>query len=57
VEFSGVEFNKLSDREKQHSDTILNLINERYLKAQPDETVENVQNEYPIRGLGKRSKE
>jgi magnesium transporter len=30
----------------KQQDTVLNLITERYLKAQPDETVETVQNEY-----------
>ncbi len=31
---------------KKRQDTVLNLITERYLKAQPDEAVETVQNEY-----------
>jgi magnesium transporter len=38
---------------QKRQDTILNLITERYLKAQPDETVETVQNEYPKRAKGK----
>ena len=38
---------------KKRQDTILNLITERYLKAQPDETVQTVQDEYPKRAKGK----
>ena len=37
---------KITSILKQRQDTILNLITERYLKAQPDETVETVQNAY-----------
>lgn len=37
----------------KRQDTVLNLITERYLKAQPDETVEIVQNDYPMRAKGK----
>jgi magnesium transporter len=32
---------------EQRQDTILNLITEKYIKAQPDEKVETIQNEYP----------
>jgi Mg/Co/Ni transporter MgtE len=38
---------------KKRQDTILNLVTERYLKAQPDETVQTVQDEYPKRAKGK----
>jgi len=38
---------------EKRQDTILNLTTEKYLKAQPDETVETVQDEYPRRAKGK----
>ena len=38
---------------EKRQDTILNLTTEKYLKAQPDETVETVQDEYPKRAKGK----
>ena len=38
---------------EKRQDTILNLITERYLTAQPDETVETVENAYPKRAKGK----
>jgi len=37
---------KITSILKKRQDTILNLITERYLKAQPNETVETVQNAY-----------
>jgi magnesium transporter len=44
---------KINSILKKRQDTIINLITERYLKAQPDETVETVQDEYPKRAKGK----
>ena len=38
---------------EKRQDTILNLTTQKYLKAQPDETVETVQDEYPKRAKGK----
>lgn len=38
---------------EKRQDTILNLTTQKYLKAQPDETVEIVQDEYPKRAKGK----
>jgi magnesium transporter len=38
---------------EKRQDTIINLITDRYLKAQPDETVQTVQDEYPKRAKGK----
>ena len=38
---------------EKRQDTILNLTTQKYLKAQPDETVETVQDEYPRRAKGK----
>jgi magnesium transporter len=38
---------------ENRQDTVLNLITEKYLSAQPDETVETVQNEYPKRAKDK----
>jgi magnesium transporter len=45
--------NKIKSILEKRQDTILNLITERYLKAQPDETVETVENAYPKRAKGK----
>ena len=45
--------NKIKSILEKRQDTILNLITERYLKAQPDETVETVENAYPQRAKGK----
>jgi Mg/Co/Ni transporter MgtE len=45
--------NKINSILKKRQDTINNLITERYLKAQPDETVQTVQDEYPKRAKGK----
>ncbi len=44
--------NKIKSILEKRQDTILNLITERYLKAQPDETVETVENAYPKRAKG-----
>ena len=44
---------KISSILEKRQDTILNLTTEKYLKAQPDETVETVQDEYPRRAKGK----
>lgn len=38
---------------QKRQNTIINLITERYLTAQPDETVETMQNEYQKRAKGK----
>ncbi|MGE5465479.1 MAG: magnesium transporter MgtE N-terminal domain-containing protein [Syntrophothermus sp.] len=38
---------------EKRQDTILNLTSEKYLRAQPYETVETVQDEYPKRAKGK----
>ncbi|HWQ47444.1 MAG TPA: CBS domain-containing protein [Methanosarcina sp.] len=38
---------------EKRQDTILNLITEKYIKAQPDEMVETIQNEYPKIAKGK----
>lgn len=38
---------------EKRQDTILNLTTQKYLRAQPDETVETVQDEYPKRAKGK----
>jgi len=45
--------NKIKSILEKRQDTILNLITERYLKAQPDETVETVENAYPKRAKSK----
>jgi CBS domain-containing protein/sporulation protein YlmC with PRC-barrel domain len=45
--------NKIKSILEKRQDTILNLITERYLKAQPDETVETMENAYPKRAKGK----
>jgi CBS domain-containing protein len=45
--------NKIKFILEKRQDTILNLITKRYLKAQPDETVETVENAYPKRAKGK----
>ena len=45
--------NKIKSILEKRQDTILNLITERFLKAQPDETVETVENEFPKRAKGK----
>jgi magnesium transporter len=45
--------NKIKSILEKRQDTILNLITERYLKAQPDETVETGENAYPKRAKGK----
>jgi CBS domain-containing protein/sporulation protein YlmC with PRC-barrel domain len=45
--------NKIKFILEKRQDMILNLITERYLKAQPDETVETVENAYPKRAKGK----
>ncbi len=45
--------NKIKSILETRQDTIINLITERYLKAQPDETVEIVENAYPKRAKGK----
>jgi magnesium transporter len=44
---------KISSILEKRQDTILNLTTEKYMKAQPDETVETVQDEYPKRAKGK----
>jgi magnesium transporter len=44
---------KITSILKKRQDTILNLITKRYLKAQPDETVQTVQDEYSKRAKGK----
>jgi CBS domain-containing protein/sporulation protein YlmC with PRC-barrel domain len=45
--------NKIKSILETRQDTIFNLITERYLKAQPDETVETVEDAYPKRAKGK----
>ena len=45
--------NKIKSILETRQDTIINLITERYLKAQPDETVETMENAYPKRAKGK----
>jgi magnesium transporter len=44
---------KITSILKKRQDTIINLITERYLKARPDESVETVQIEYPMRAKSK----
>ena len=44
---------KITSILKKRQDTILNLTTERYLKAQPDETVQTIREEYPKRAKGK----